>query len=136
MKKLVRLFVAPVVVALACAAPAAAQVVFDAASNATPATASTANPILVTWNHTTGLAKKAALVVSVSLDLNAGGATLGSVTYGTEAGGPAQAMSPLGAATNGTNERAELWGLANPAAGTHTIQVSVTNAGAQNVVVV
>src|SRR5438046_588997 len=39
MKKLTRLFVAPVVVALACAAPAAAQVVFDAASTAATGTA-------------------------------------------------------------------------------------------------
>src|SRR2546423_8169533 len=135
MRPFVRLFVAPVVVALACAVPAAAQVVFDAASNMAVATASTANPINATWNHTTGLAKKAALVVSVSLDLNGGGATVGSVTYGTEAGGPAQAVIFLGAATNGTNERAQLWGLSNPAPGTHTIQGRVPNPGAHTLLV-
>ena len=118
-----------------CALSARAQVVFDSASNAATATASAANPINVTWNHTTGQAKKAGIVVSVSLDLNGGGATVGSVTYGTEAGGPAQAMIFLGAATNGTNERAELWGLPNPTPGTHQIQVSVTNGGPQTVVV-
>ena len=91
MKQTLRAFAASVVVGLLSIAPAAAQVVFDAASNTATATASTANPILVTWNHTTGLAKKAALVVSVSLDLNGGAATVGTVTYGTEAGGPGQA---------------------------------------------
>src|SRR2546423_13859023 len=135
MRPFVRLFVAPVVVALACAVPAAAQVVFDAASNMAVATASTANPINATWNHTTGLAKKAALVVSVSLDLNGGGATVGSVTYGTEAGGPGQAMIFLGAATNGTNERAELWGPADPAAGTQTSPRWLPDAGGQKAVV-
>src|SRR4051812_47668286 len=96
---------------LAFAGPASAQVVFDASSNATPATGSNANPVNVSWNHTVGLAKKAAIVVSVSLDLSGGGATVGTVTYGSEAGGSAQAMTFLGAATNGTAQRAELWGL-------------------------
>jgi uncharacterized repeat protein (TIGR01451 family) len=118
------------------AAFARAQVVFDAASNAAPATASTANPINVSWNHTVGLAKKPYLVVGVSLKLNGGGATVSGVTYGSEAGGQFQAMTLLGAATNGTTVRAELWGLANPVAGTHQITVAVANAGAQNVVVV
>src|SRR5437588_3446442 len=121
---------------LAFAMSSSAQVVFDAASNSAPATASTANPIIVTWTHTVSSAKKPYLVVGVSLDLNGGGATTGTVMWGSEAGGPQHAMTFLGAATNGTSERAELWGLANPTPGTHTIQVSVTNAGAQNVVVV
>src|SRR2546423_10485311 len=112
MRPFVRLFVAPVVVALACAVPAAAQVVFDAASNMAVATASTANPINVTWNHTTGLAKKAGLVVSVSLDLNGGGATVGSVTYGTEAGRPPPGMNFPRAATHRTHARAQLSGPA------------------------
>ena len=60
---------AVVIAALAFAAPGAAQVAFDAASNASPATVSAANPIVVTWNHTVGLAKKPYLVVSVSLDV-------------------------------------------------------------------
>ena len=51
---------------------AQAQVVFDAASNASPATASTANPIAVSWNHTVGLAKKPYLAVSVAIDKNGG----------------------------------------------------------------
>jgi uncharacterized repeat protein (TIGR01451 family) len=121
---------------LAFAGPAAAQVVFDAASNATPATGSNANPVLVNWNHTVGLAKKAAIVVSVSLDLSGGAATVGTVTYGSEAGGSAQAMTFLGAATNGTAVRAELWGLANPTPGTHQITVSVTNGGGQTIGVI
>ncbi|HEV2722470.1 MAG TPA: C25 family cysteine peptidase [Thermoanaerobaculia bacterium] len=121
--------------ALAVVCPARAQVVFDAASNTATATASTANPIVVTWNHTVGLAKKAGLIVSVSLDENGGGATASGVIYGSEAGGPNQNMIFLGAATNGTNERAELWGLPNPSPGTHTIQVTVANGGGQNIVV-
>ncbi|HYU24112.1 MAG TPA: hypothetical protein VEO74_02835, partial [Thermoanaerobaculia bacterium] len=125
-----------VVAAFVCAAPTFAQVVFDAASNTAIATASTGNPIVVTWNHTVGLAKKPYLVVGVSLDRNAAASTVGSVIYGNEAGGPAQTMIFLVAATNGTAERAELWGLANPTPGTHQIQVSVTNGAAANVVVV
>src|SRR5439155_25948823 len=62
--------------------------------------------------------------------------TVGSVIYGNEAGGPAQNMIFLGAATNGTAECAELWGLGNPTPGTQPIQVSVSNGGAANVVVV
>src|SRR5258708_21314544 len=119
----------PLVVALLCAAPAMAQVVFDAASNASPATVSTAAAITVLWNHTTGLAKKEYLVVGVSMKLSGGGATVGGVVYGNEAGGPASNMVLLGAATNGTNERAELWGLAGPAPGTHQTAVTITNRG-------
>jgi uncharacterized repeat protein (TIGR01451 family) len=132
--RLIRSF-AVVAAVLACVASASAQVVFDAASNAAAVTSSNANPITVNWNHTTGQAKKAALVVSVSLDLNGGGATVSGVTYGTEAGGPAQAMIFAGAATNGTAERAELWGLPNPAPGTHQITVTVANGGGQTIVV-
>ena len=58
-----------------CARQAAAQVLFDAASNATPATVSTANPIAVSWNHTVGLAKKPYLTVGVSIDKNGGAVT-------------------------------------------------------------
>lgn len=54
---------------------ARAQVVFDAASNTPTATVSTANPVAVSWNHTVGLAKKPYIIVSVSLDLQGGGAT-------------------------------------------------------------
>src|SRR5258708_34791458 len=67
----------PLVVALLCAAPAMAQVVFDAASNASPATVSTAAAITVLWNHTTGLAKKEYLVVGVSMKLSGGCARVG-----------------------------------------------------------
>jgi len=136
MRHLARSWYALAALAVVYAVPARGQVVFDAASNMPTATVSTANPILVTWNHTVGLAKKPYLVVSISLDLNGGGATAGTVIYGNEAGGPAQAMTFLGAATNGTIERAELWGLSNPIPGTHQIQVSVTNGGGQNVVVI
>ena len=41
-----------------------AQVAFDAASNASPATVSTANPVAVSWNHTVGLARKPYIAVS------------------------------------------------------------------------
>jgi uncharacterized repeat protein (TIGR01451 family) len=135
--RFVRSFIVPIAFALLCAAPAMAQVVFDAASNASPATASTANPIpTVSWNHTVSLAKKPYIVVSVAIKRNAGTQTVTTVTYGAEVGGPKQAMTLLGAATNGTNERAELWGLAGPTAGTHQIDVVVANPGGQNTAVV
>src|SRR5260221_3182296 len=100
---------------------ASAQVAFDAASNSSPATSSNATVINVLWNHTTGLAKKPYIVVGVSLKLSGGGATVGSVTYGTELGGPNIPMTALGNVTNGTIVRAELWGVAGPTPGTHQI---------------
>ncbi|HEX3107559.1 MAG TPA: hypothetical protein VHU41_00590, partial [Thermoanaerobaculia bacterium] len=125
-----------VVCAVFVLASADAQVVFDSASSVAAATASNANPVAVSWNHTVGSAKKPYVIVSVSLKLNGGAATVGSVTYGSEAGGPASGMTFLGAATNGTTARAELWGLPNPLPGTHTITVSVTNGGGQTLAVV
>ena len=112
-----------------------AQVVFDAASNATPATVSTAASIVVQWNHTIGTAKKPYLTVSVAIDRN-GGSQTSAVSFGTEVGGQIQAMTLLGSSNNGTNERAEIWGLANPTAGTHQIRVTVTNGGGQNTAIV
>jgi hypothetical protein len=113
-----------------------AQVVFDAASNASPAVVSAANPVATSWNHTVGSAKKSYLAVSVAIDKNGGGQTVTSVVFGTEAGGPNQAMAVLGTATNGTIDRAEIWGLAGPTAGTHQITVTVANGGGQNTVLV
>ncbi|HXH42060.1 MAG TPA: C25 family cysteine peptidase [Thermoanaerobaculia bacterium] len=113
-----------------------AQVVFDAASNAAVATTSTGNPVTVNWNHTVSLVKKPYIVVSVAIDKNGGAQTVTTVTFGSEAGGPNQAMTLLGSATNGTIDRAELWGLAGPTAGTHQITVSVANAGGQSTVVI
>jgi uncharacterized repeat protein (TIGR01451 family) len=113
-----------------------AQVVFDAASNASPAVVSTGNPVVSSWNHTVGSAKKSYLAVSVAIDKNGGGQTVTSVVFGTEAGGPNQAMTALGTATNGTIDRAEIWGLAGPTAGTHQITVTVANGGGQNTVLV
>src|SRR5258708_13914885 len=127
----------PLVVALLCAAPAMAQVVFDAASNASPATVSAAAAITVLWNHTTGLAKREYLVVGVSVKLSGGGATVGGVVYGNEAGGPASNMVLVGEAAKGTNERGGVWGLGGPTPGTHQIAVTITNGGGgPNVVVV
>ena len=134
--RFIRSVIAPVAVALVCAVPAAAQVVFDAASNAAPATVSGANPTTITWNHTTGLAKKAYLTVGVSIKRNAGTATVTSVVYGTEAGGPNLTMLALGAATNGTIARAELFGLPGPTPGTHQITVTVADPGGQQMAIV
>ena len=106
-----------------------AQVVFDSASNASPATSSTAASIPVSWNHTIGTAKKPYLTVSVAIDRNGGTQTVSSVVFGTEAGGPVQGMTLLGSINNGTNVRAEIYGLANPTAGTHQITVTVANGG-------
>jgi uncharacterized repeat protein (TIGR01451 family) len=140
--RFVRSSIVPLIALLLCAAPAAAQVVFDSASNAATATASVANPVAVSWNHTVGLSKKPYLVVEVSLKLNGGGATVSGVAYGTEAGGPSSGgpaanttMVFLGAATNPTVTRAELWGIAGPVPGTHQITVTVANGGGQNIVV-
>ncbi|MEA2329270.1 MAG: large repetitive protein, partial [Thermoanaerobaculia bacterium] len=105
-----------------------AQVVFDAVSNASPATVSTAASIPVSWNHTIGTAKKPYLTVSVAIDRN-GGAQTASVVFGTEVGGPVQTMTLLGSVNNGTNVRAEIYGLANPTSGTHQITVTVANGG-------
>ncbi len=116
------------------ASPAAAQVAFDAASNAAAATTSTANPITVTWNHTVGTAKKPYLVVQVAMDLNGGGQTVTSVTWASESGSQ-QPMALLGSSTNGTFVRSELWGLANPQPGNHTISVAVANGGGQSTVI-
>jgi uncharacterized repeat protein (TIGR01451 family) len=126
--RFVRSFVLPVAFVLASAAPAMAQVVFDAASNASPATVSTAASIPVSWNHTIGTAKKPYLTVSVAIEKN-GGAQTGAVVFGTEAGGPKQAMTLLGSVNNGTIDRAEIYGLANPTSGTHQITVTVANGG-------
>src|SRR5206468_8201871 len=104
--------------------------------NAAPVTVSNANPVVVQWNHTVGSSKKPYVVVSVSLKLSGGAATVGSVTWASEADGQNQAATFLGAATNGTTVRAELWGVANPQPGTHRVSVSVNNAGGQNLVVV
>ncbi|MEA2336365.1 MAG: large repetitive protein, partial [Thermoanaerobaculia bacterium] len=113
-----------------------AQVAFDAASNATPATVSTANPVVVSWNHTVGSAKKPYVAVSVAIDRNGGAQTVTSVVFGTEAGGPNQNMTLLGGVNNGTIDRAEIWGLIGPTPGVHQITVTVANAGAQNTVVI
>ena len=134
--RFLRSIAVPVAFALMCATPASAQVLFDAASNASPATVSTANPITVSWNHTVTLAKKPYVTASIAIDKNGGGQTVTSVVYGTEAGGPNLAMTLLGAATNGTIARAEIWGLANPTPGTHAITVTVANGGGQNTVIV
>src|SRR5438477_11385666 len=122
------------VVAALSAVPASAQVVFDAASNASPATTGVGTPINVSWNHTVGLAKKPYIVVSVGIKLNgaASAGVVSSVTYGSEAGGPGTVngngvMTLLGVATNGTIARAEVWGFANPTPGTHQITVNVTH---------
>jgi len=109
---------------------------FDAASNAPTATVSTAASITVSWNHTIGTAKKEYLTVSVAIDKNGGAQTVSSVVFGNEAGGPGLGMTLLGSATNGTIERAEIWGLANPTAGTHTILVTVANGGGQTTAIV
>lgn len=121
---------------IAFSLPSFGQVVFDAASNATPATTSNATSVNVTWNHTVGLAKKPYLVVEVSIDRSANNVFVGGVTYGTEAGGPNQAMTVIAAVNNGTIVRSELWGLANPTPGTHQITVTVTNAAAANISIV
>lgn len=105
-----------------------AQVLFDSASNASPATVSTNASIVVSWNHTIGTAKKEYLTVSVAIRKN-GGAQTGSVVFGTEVGGQLQPMTLLGSINNGTIDRAEIFGLTNPTAGTHQITVTVANGG-------
>src|SRR5882724_11265606 len=143
--RLIRSLVVPVVLVLLSTASASAQVVFDAASNASPVTVSTVNGVTISWNHTVSLAKKPYIVVSVAIKRNGGTQTVTTVTYGTEAGGPGNngpgatagtPMTLLGSSTNGTNVRSELWGLAGPAAGTHQITVAVANPGGQQAAIV
>ncbi|HJW93500.1 MAG TPA: C25 family cysteine peptidase [Thermoanaerobaculia bacterium] len=123
-------------VLLSASLPAFAQVTFDAASNATPVTASNTNPVVVTWNHIVGLSKKPYLVVGVSIDRSGTAPTVTSVVFGSEAGGPQQAMTNISAVNNGTAVRAELWGVANPTPGTHQITVTVANPGGVTIAVV
>src|SRR5438105_4705380 len=75
------------------AIPASAQVTFDSASNAAPATVSNAASILVKWNHTIGLSKKPYVTVGVSIKRNGGAPTVATVFFGTEPGGPNLAMT-------------------------------------------
>jgi uncharacterized repeat protein (TIGR01451 family) len=131
-----RSVIVPMAFALAAAVPATAQVVFDAASAASPITVSNANPTAISWTHTTGSAKKTYLTVGVSIRRNAGTGAVTTATYGTEAGGPVQAMTLLGSINNGTSARAEIWGLVAPTAGTHTITISVANTGGQQMAIV
>jgi uncharacterized repeat protein (TIGR01451 family) len=126
----------PIALLLACSVPAAAQVVFDSASNASPATVSAANPTAVSWNHTVSLVKKPYITAGISIKLGGGTATVTTVFYGTEAGGPVQPMTRLGFQNNGANVRAELWGLAGPVAGTHQITVTIANPGGQQMAIV
>ncbi len=136
MKKII-LRILPLISLLYGAGTLHAQVTFDAASNATPATASAANPVLVQWNHTVGLSKKPYLVVSVAIDRSgSANPAVTGVIWGNEAGGPTQNMVLLGAINNGSVVRSELWGLSNPTPGTHQIQVSVSNTGAATIAVV
>ncbi|HMC69378.1 MAG TPA: DUF11 domain-containing protein, partial [Mycobacteriales bacterium] len=72
--------------------------------------------------------------ISIDLSTRAGNAT--GVVYGTEGGGPNQAMTLLGSLSNGTNVRVELWGLANPASGTHQITATISNPNTRNYTVV
>jgi uncharacterized repeat protein (TIGR01451 family) len=116
---------AAVGVALQSANP---QILFDAASGATFASAG--NPVVGSWNHTTTSAANRYLVVGVNIDKSGGASVVNSVRYGTEGGGPNVLMTLLGAISNGTSVRTELWGLIAPAAGVHQITVSVSNGGA------
>ncbi|MGH3521941.1 MAG: beta strand repeat-containing protein, partial [Mycobacterium sp.] len=122
-------------VTVACALKAATpQILFDAVSSTTFASAAAA--FTGSWNHTTTNAANRYIVVGVNIDLSARASTISNVVYGTEGGGPNQAMTRLGNATNGTAVMTELWGLRNPATGTHQITVSVTNPNTRNDTVV
>jgi hypothetical protein len=81
--------------------------------------ASAANTI--TWSHTVGTLKNGVLIVAVCMT----GGTLASVTFG------ATSLSLIGAAqsVSGNTRRIELWGAANPPAGTATVTATVAAAG-------
>ena len=81
-----RVIVTSFVVILCAAVPASAQVLFDAASNSTPATTSAAASFTVAWNHTVGLAKNP-YWWSASRSILSRRRLVGGVIYGNEAGG-------------------------------------------------
>src|SRR5258708_5513371 len=110
------------------------QVSFDRASSTTFTSA--AATFTGSWNHTTTTAANRYIVVGVSIDLSTRASTVTSAVYGTEGGGPNSAMTFLGAATNGTNVRSELWGLRAPASGTHQITVTISDPSTRNDTVV
>src|SRR5260370_20892336 len=82
------------------ASPAAAQVVFDAASNASPATNSAATSFTVSWTHVVGSAKKPYLVVQVAIDRNGNnGQTVTGVVWAQESVGQPPNKTTPGAPT-------------------------------------
>jgi uncharacterized repeat protein (TIGR01451 family) len=70
-------------------------------------------------NFTTGAGSNRLLLVGVSIDLNSPTAAISSISYG------AQSLTKVGDVTNGSNERAEIWRLLNPPAGTANITVTM-----------
>src|SRR5262249_12421018 len=74
-------------------------VLFDAAASSR-FTGTTAT-FTGSWNHTTTTAANRYLVVGVDIDLGGATANSSGVVYGTEAGGPNQAMTLLGSLSNG-----------------------------------
>jgi uncharacterized repeat protein (TIGR01451 family) len=118
--------------------PANAQVLFDAASSVASATNSAANPVALSWSHTTTTAANRYVIVEVAMQCgNTAGKVVGSVRYGTEVGGPNVALTAIGLGQTSSNNhvRVELWGGIAPASGTHTITASITNAGGTTITV-
>jgi hypothetical protein len=88
---------------------------FDAASSAVNSTATTNT---LSWSHTTSGSDRI-LIVGVSIR-NESSETVSTVTYGTGN------LTFVGAATNGTACRAEIWQLVNPATGANTVTVTLS----------
>lgn len=110
------------IAAAAFSSSASAAIAFDAA-----ASKSATNAASVSWSHTVGSGSNMMLVVGISLeDTNSADATISSVTYN----GVAMTAVPNSVATDGSStfDRSQLYYLANPAAGAHTVAINFAGA--------
>lgn len=95
---------------------AQAQIAFDASSSANTGAVDQTS---LTWSHTVGAGSNRILVVGVSIR-NSAGQTVSSVTYA------GVGLTFIGAQSNGTNSRIEMWRLLAPATGTNSIVVTMS----------
>lgn len=108
------------------AAPASAQVVFDATSFQGANTTSGSN---FTFTHTTGAGANRTLIVGTTSNIAPNtAAQVASITYG------ARPLTFLGAHNDaGNTRRVEMWFLLAPASGTNTITITMNAFGLGNV---
>lgn len=90
-------------------------IAFDAASSSNTGAGQAGS---LTWSHTVSSGNNRILIVGVSIR-NSSSQTVGSVTYG------GTGLTFVGATTNSTNARVEIWRLLAPATGTNNIVVTL-----------